>query len=98
MSENFFVGGATGVPEELDLPICLLLYRHIAHLAADALYSSPSPISIPGLWDPSDVALRFTLEVFHTLSRKAGCLQQHIQIWGQYRLSTRCGDQCLIAT
>ena len=71
------------VAEEPGLPICRLLYRHVAHLAADALHSCPSPVPVPGLWDPSNAALRLILEVLHTLSRQAGGLQrwQHVTPW-----------------
>ena len=75
------MAGATEAPGESDSPIRLLLHRHVAHLAADALHSSPSPIPVPGLWDPSsNVALRLILEVLHTLPRKAGRLQQRSHI------------------
>ena len=78
MSARPSVACETELAKEPDLPVCLLLYRHVAHLAANALYSCPGPIPIPGLRNPSDVALGLILKVFDPLSRQAGCLQ-HLQ-------------------
>ena len=71
--------------QQLHSPIrLLLLHRHVAHLAANALYSSASSISIPGLRNPSDVALRLILEVLHTLSRQASRLRDKQQVRQQF--------------
>ena len=64
------------VEVQADSPIGLLLHRHVAHLAANALHSSACPISVPGLrCSSSNVPLCFILEVLHPFSRQACCLQ-----------------------